>query len=418
VDAGFDLHMLPQNLLPYATLFGAALLEIGTETQDFVKLTQRIGQKTGGIASNTFHGLIRDTSRATSWLFLHGKATVDQTDDLLAIMRDVLLTVKLDNPERFVQMLLEKKAREEAVLIPAGHRVALSRLRARFNEAYWAAEQTDGVSYLFFLRRLIEQVQQDWPSVLAKLEEVRRILVNHNTMLCNITVDGEHWRTVQPKLANFLASLPAASAAHAVWTPDAPSGPEGLTIPAQVNYVGKGTSLFDLGYTRHGSLEVITNYLRSTWLWEKIRIQGGAYGAFCVADPHSGVLSYLSYRDPNVLGTLKNYDGASTFLRNLDISNDELVKSIIGAIGAMDAYQLPDAKGYSALVRHLISYTDEARQQYRDELLAATVADFHALADVLDRLNETGEIVVLGSPDAIATAQAEGGIDFAITKIL
>ena len=131
-DVGFDLHTLPQELLPYATLFSAALLELGTETEDFVKLTQRIGQKTGGIAPTMFHGLVRDTDQAASRLFLRGKATVAQTDDLLAILRDVLLTVKLDNPERFMQMLLEKKAREEAMLIPAGHRVTLSRLRARY----------------------------------------------------------------------------------------------------------------------------------------------------------------------------------------------------------------------------------------------------------------------------------------------
>ena len=182
--------------------------------------------------------------------------------------------------------------------------------------------------------------------------------------------------------------------------------------------MGKGASLFDLGYTRHGSLEVIANYLRTTWLWEKIRIQGGAYGAFCVADPHSGVFSYLSYRDPNLLSTLKNYDGTSAFLRNLDLSDDELVKSIIGAIGAIDAYQLPDAKGYSALVRHLIGYSDDARQHYRDEVLCTTAADFRALADVLDRLNEAGEVVVVGSADTIAKAQGEGGIDFTITKVL
>jgi len=417
-DVGFDLHTLPQELLPYATLFSAALLELGTETEDFVKLTQRIGQKTGGIAPTMFHGLVRDTDQAASRLFLRGKATVAQTDDLLAILRDVLLTVKLDNPERFMQMLLEKKAREEAMLIPAGHRVTLSRLRARFNEAYWAAEQMSGVSYLFFLRRLIEQAQQDWPSVLAQLEAMRDILINRDALLCNVTVDGDNWQTVQPKLAGFLASLPATGVERAVWTPDTPTGPEGLAIPAQVNYVGKGANLFDLGYTRHGSLEVITNYLRTTYLWEKVRIQGGAYGVYAIGDSHSGVFSYLSYRDPNLLGTLKNYDGTSTFLRNLDLSNDELVKSIIGAIGTIDAYQLPDAKGYSALVRHLIGYSDEVRQHYRDEVLSTTAADFRALADVLDQLNEVGEIVVVGSTDTIAKAQAEGGIDFTMTKVM
>lgn len=60
-----------------------------------------------------------------------------------------------------------------------------------------------------------------------------------------------------------------------------------------------------------------------------------------------GVFSFLSYRDPNLLKTLEVYDGAGDFLRELEIDDDTLTKAIIGTIGDVDAYQLPDAKGYS-----------------------------------------------------------------------
>ena len=83
-------------------------------------------------------------------------------------------------------------------------------------------------------------------------------------------------------------------------------------------------------------------YLRSTWLWGRIRVQGGAYGGFCSFDRRSGTLSFLSYRDPNLLGTLANYDGACRFLRQAELSEQELTRSIIGAIGELDAYELPD----------------------------------------------------------------------------
>jgi Zn-dependent M16 (insulinase) family peptidase len=49
LDLGFNLHALPQRTLPYLPLFGRALLEMGTETEDFVALSQRISRKTGGI---------------------------------------------------------------------------------------------------------------------------------------------------------------------------------------------------------------------------------------------------------------------------------------------------------------------------------------------------------------------------------
>ncbi len=50
LDLGMNLHTLPQESLPYAALFGRALLEMGTEQHDFVRLSQRIGRLTGGFA--------------------------------------------------------------------------------------------------------------------------------------------------------------------------------------------------------------------------------------------------------------------------------------------------------------------------------------------------------------------------------
>jgi len=78
-----------------------------------------------------------------------------------------------------------------------------------------------------------------------------------------------------------------------------------------------------------------------------------------------------------------------------------LSRSIIGTIGDVDAYQLPDAKGYTSMQRYLAVETDDIRQRRRDEILGASVADFRAFADVLADLTTHGQVVVLGSEEAI-----------------
>jgi presequence protease len=418
LDIGLNLHALPVDLLPYTELFASALLELGTETEDFVRLTQRIGRQTGGISPVNFISTVRDTGATAAWTFLRGKSTVHQAAELLAILRDILLTVKLDNQPRFLQMLLERKAREEAGLVPGGHRLAASRLRAKFSESHWVAEQIGGLSYLFTLRRLVDEVTSNWPAVLERLETVRRLLINRKTMLCNVTVDAESWTAVAPQLEALLAEIPTGSDELASWSPAYDRGPEALTLPAGVNYVSKGANLFELGYRRHGSMEVISHYLRSTWLWERVRVQGGAYGGFCVFDPHSGAFGYISYRDPNLLETLDIYDETARFLEDLGLPQEELVKGIIGAIGNIDAYQLPDAKGFSAMSRELIRYTDEERQRYRSELLATTAADFRAFAETARQVATSGSVVVVGSPAAIQAAESERGLGFEVTKVM
>lgn len=412
LDLAFDLHRLPKEYLPYLSLYTRSLLSLGTQDEDYVRLSQRIGRKTGGLRASALVTSQLDAPESTAWLTLRGKGTLPQMGDLLDIIRDVLLKPKFDNQARFRQLVLEDKASAEARLIPSGHQVVNLRLRSHFTEADWVNEQMGGLSQLFFLRTLADKVDKDWPSVLAALETIHKTLINHNGMLVNVTLDETNWQELEPKVVAFIGDLPSAPAEAADWTPERVAANEAFTIPAQVNYVAKGANLYELGYELNGSVSVINNYLRTTYLWDRIRVQGGAYGAFCAFDSRTGVYTYLSYRDPNLLGTITNYDGTPEYLRKLDLDEGELTKSIIGAIGSMDDYQLPDAKGFTSMVRHMVGETEAYRQQIRDEVLATSAEDFRQFARALEQLREHGQVVVLGSQDAIHKAQESQGEDW------
>ena len=421
LDVGMDLHQLPREYLPYVSLFSRSLLEMGTESEDFVRLSQRIGRTTGGIHPSTLNSAIQGQETGTSWLFLRGKATIPQASDLLGILRDVLLTVHLDNQERFTQMVLEEKASMEASLIPAGHRYVNTRIRSMFSESGWVSEQMGGVSYLFFLRDLAQKVENNWGAVLNDLENIHSLLLNRQSMVVNATLDQENWRSIQPELGEFMFGLPAGAVNLQEWGTSQESRDEGLTIPAQVNYVGKGANLYKLGYKMDGSSSVINNYLRTTWLWDHVRVQGGAYGGFCMFNQRSGVYTFLSYRDPNLRETLDIYDRTGSYLRQLDqnrLSHDELTKSIIGVIGDMDAYQLPDAKGYTSLTSYLTGNTDERRQLRREQILNTSLEDFKVFGEVLDALKDEGVIIVMGSPDALKTANDGSDRPLEIMQVL
>jgi Zn-dependent M16 (insulinase) family peptidase len=119
-----------------------------------------------------------------------------------------------------------------------------------------------------------------------------------------------------------------------------------------------------------------------------------------------------------LLGTLQTYDGSADFLRTAELSDDELTKSIIGAIGVLDAYQLPDAKGYTSMVRTLLAESDEHRQQLRDEVLSTTPAHFREFADVLDAVAAQGRVVVMGAQEALEQANTERGEFLALQRVL
>jgi Zn-dependent M16 (insulinase) family peptidase len=417
LDLGFDLHALPKDLVPFTEIFARALLETGTDKEDYVKLSQRIGKSTGGIYSSAVTATAFGSRENVAKLFLRGKATVTQSAELLNILKDILLSANFDNKERLKQIVLEEKSGLESALVPRGHIFVNQHLRAQFGESGWAKDQMNGIGYLFALRELANDIDRKWKSVLKKLETMRDVLVNRNALLCNVTLDAANWEMFKPQLETFLSALPSKAAKLSSFDVQPAHIKEGLAVPAQVNYVGKGANLYDLGYEYDGSAEVIVGYLGLAYLHDKVRVQGGAYGVFSVFDNASGVFTYLSYRDPNVAATIDNYDKAAAFLKGLDasrLSDNELTKAIIAAIGDLDIYQLPDAKGYTSMLRYLTNRTDQLRQKTRDEVLSTNGEDFIAFGEVLEKVALSNAVTVLGSQNAIESAN----IGLEVMKVL
>jgi len=293
------------------------------------------------------------------------------------------------------------------------------RMKAHFGEPHWLAEKIGGISYLFFLRELTQKVQAQWSEVYDALESIREKLLNTSHLTVNVTLDEESYKKFSVPLGEFLASLPNEQRPRYSWGWSAPGSEcEGLVIPSQVNYVGKAANLYDLGYEFHGSALVISRYLRTTWLWEKIRVEGGAYGAFCLFDRLSGILSFVSYRDPNLEKTLAIFDQTASFLEGRKLDGRELTRAIVGTIGDLDAPMLPDAKGYTSMLRYLTGDSEEVRQQMRKEVFDTSAEHIQQFAHVLEEAKEKAIVKVMGAPGAIEGANRTRPGWLAMVKLL
>jgi Zn-dependent M16 (insulinase) family peptidase len=416
LDVGFDVTGVPGRLLPYLPIFSRALTSTGTSKEDFVSLTQRIGRSTGGISINRWAGTKRGSEGIAAYLFARGKAVPDKAEELLAILHDVLTDAQLGNRARIKQMVMESKAGFEGSMAHMGNGLVSTRLQSQFTETAWFNEKTGGISQYFFIRELVDRVDNDWPAVEAALVELRNLLLVRERMVLNVTAEGPSIEAFRPKLASFVEGLPHGTAGGSSWGFEPNRQSEGLTFPGQVNYVAKGGNLKQLGLKPTGGMAVAVTHL-NTYMWDKIRVQGGAYGGSAGWDPFSGNFTFTSYRDPGLLETLKSYDAAAKWLRQ-PLGEQALTRSVIGVIGTLDSYQLPDAKGFTSMLWELIEDTEQARQKRREEVLDASHADFSALAEALEQLVQQGQVVVLGSETAIKAANDENGQFLKVTRVL
>ncbi|XP_017229368.1 presequence protease 1, chloroplastic/mitochondrial isoform X2 [Daucus carota subsp. sativus] len=415
----FDMSSLKQELVPLVPLFCQSLMGTGTKDMDFVQLNQLIGRKTGGISVYPFTSSVRGKADPCSHMIVRGKAMSGHTEDLFNLINHIIQGVQFTDQKRFKRFISMSKARMEYQLQASGHKIAAARIEAKLNVAGWIGEQMGGVSYLEFLQSLEEKVNLNWNEISSSLEEIRRTLFTKSGCLINLTADGKNLTNSEKHVGKFLDLLPTSSSAKSeIWNAQLPSTSEAIVIPTQVNYVGKAVNLYETGYEFNGSAHVISKHISNTWLWDRVRVSGGAYEGYCDFDDHSGVFSFMSHCDPNLLKTLNVYDGTSDFLRELEMDDDALTKAIIGTIGDEDSYHLPDVKGYSSLVRYLMGIEEEERQKRREEILSTSLADFKEFAERMKSIKDNGVVVVVASAKDVDNAHKERPNFFEIKKAL
>jgi len=446
-----DISGLSVDDIPLLPIFTRIMMETGAGDYDQVALSRQIGTNTGGISVSTLTTAVHpdgsdedkvlNGNHLQTKLIIRGKATSDKTDKLFSLMKLILTEANLDSKSRIVEMLKEQRSRLESTIRGSGHATANMRMKARYRVGGYIDEMMSGISQLETTKALLAQAEEDWPSLLARLQNMRSVILENETcrsgMILDITGDTSVLEKVQPDIDAFLRDLPGKSDGAKLpnfykeehpWVPRvkelmaelAPIEDEGFVVPTQVSYVGKGGLVFEEGETVTGSAQVVARFLRTGYLWDYVRVMGGAYGGFCTFSPYSGFFSYLSYRDPNLSKTIDVYDAAADAVlaaaEQLENDPDALAQAIIGTIGDMDGPLSPDQKGFASMQRWLINESAEYRQNYRNQILDTKPEDFKAFGERLKNLKQPSVAVV--SSQGAFEAAAEDGKKMKLTTIL
>jgi presequence protease len=448
---GLDVSMLSFEDVPLLPLLTRIMMETGAGEYDSVALSQRIGMYTGGISVELFDtpvkrsdlegNVITDCETMVTKLVIKGKATSENIDELFSLFKLILTDAKLDSQAKVVEMLKEKKSRMESSIQGSGHSYALGRMRARYTAAGYIDEKLGGISHLTYVKTLLEQAENDWPSLLSKLENIRSMILGHPAVrdgaFLDITGDSAVMQNIQPAINQLLETLPGynnsdklpnfynqehpwVTAAKLEMSDRAPLIDEGFVVPTQVSYVGKGGRIYDSGETLSGSATVVARFLRTGYLWDHVRVIGGAYGGMCTFAQGSGFFGFLSYRDPNLSKTLDVYDAAADALMaaadELEKDSQALATAIIGTIGDMDGALSPDQKGWTAFSNWITGQSMEDRQRFRDEVLNTKASDFRDFAHRLRNMKNPS-VAVVSSKAAFEAASKEGKV-LTLTEVL
>ena len=199
---------------------------------------------------------------------------------------------------------------------------------------------TGGLTYVRALGELIQQAESDWEGFGKRLDRMRDSIVRRSGYVINLTADKSTTDSALTPVNSFLDSLPSGATPtngkpYSSWDRSVFKSQtnEGFSMPSQVNYVVKGASVLKPGDEVNGAYSVVSSFLSKGLLWNKVRVMGGAYGGFARFGESSGRFTFMSYRDPNLSKTLDVYDSAPEFLKTTEISDEDILQTIIGCTG-------------------------------------------------------------------------------------
>jgi len=423
-DVGFDFSGIDPQDVELLPLFTSLMMEGGTASLDEVSLQRKIGAETGGIGTSIYSdvkasaGVVSNLAPVDTLLYfmIRGKAVAGKVQVMLGLMEDILLNANLNNKKRAVEMLKESKIRKETSVISSGHSYAGTRLASRYSFLGHIGEITGGLTSVRNAGPLLETAEKDWDSIHARLKRMHAAIVKKNGMIVNLTADQGVLDASLPLVDSFLGTLPVASAQAPLakplkdsWSSSKLNPPmnEGFYVPTQVNYVVKGGPVYQPGEAVSGATSVISRYLSLNYMWDTVRVMGGAYGGFARFSETTGRFVYMSYRDPNLKVTLDAYDKAPAAILEAEITGEDVLQGVIGAIGDLDSPLSPDQKGYSSMMRYLVGESAEDRQKWRNQVLSTAAHDFTDFAKRLENVRTAGSVAVIGSKSALEGANKD-----------
>ena len=175
---------------------------------------------------------------------------------------------------------------------------------------------------------------------------------------------------------------------------------EGFKTSSKVQYVARTGNFIDRGVEYTGALQILKVILSYDYLWQNVRVKGGAYG--CMSSFNRIGEGYLvSYRDPNLEKTMEIYEGVVDYLKNFNVDDRDMNKFIIGTISNIDRPMNPAAKGSRSMNLYMNHVSAEMIREERNQILDAQQSDIRALAEVLQALLDAHELCVIGSEEKI-----------------
>ena len=308
----FDVSTITYEDINYLYLLEEFIGRTATKNYSYEALANAVNLHTGGmrftVATYDKEG---DVDSYMPKLVFKAKVLVDKVPQMVDLLQEIITNSTFTAKDRIKDLAMQCRSDFEMSILRSGHQLVLDELMAYFTpkEHY---DNLGDLRFYAFIKNFLNDFDNEFAKMQTAFARIMPMIFNRNNLLTSITVSPVDYAKVKSSLTPLISSLANETYPKQEIPFSVDKKNEGFITSSQVQYVAKGANFIRLGYKYTGAMKVLETIMRYEYLWTNIRVLGGAYGAF-VKFRRDGNMYFGSYRDPNLLETLKVYDNTADF---------------------------------------------------------------------------------------------------------
>lgn len=397
----FNAGDVKDDEICYLGFMQTVLSYVDTERHKYADLSNEINIYTGGISTGTsINPNLNDSDDIIINYEIRIRVLENNLGKALDMVDEILSESKLDDIKRLTEIVAQTKARLQAALSSAGNTVASMRSMSKFSKYAMYQDKLHGIDFYRFICNIERKLSDEPGEVTSKLKELCDRLFVTDRLLISFTANNTAYQKSKLALEKFILKYEKENIYYERPKFEFISKNEAYTDSSSICYVARTGSFIKNGFEYKGTLRLLKVILSYDYLWNNVRVKGGAYGCM-TAFLRSGESYFVSYRDPNLKKTNEIYDKIADYIRRFNADEHEMTKYIIGTFSNLDTPLNPEAKGARSMAAYLQGLEYKQIQREREEILNATAEDVNELADLVQAVLDDNNICVIGNENII-----------------
>lgn len=393
-----------KDMAPYISLLTTVLGYMDTHKHTYLEFSNETNIYTGGIIAdgNSYCGLDEPDHFKLAFE-LRSKVLYGNIKKSLELMEEMAFHTNFSDKKRLKEIIAEARSRMEMKLNGSGHSIAVNRSMSYFSSLAKYGDEAEGIAYYQFLRHLDENFDDEAEQLVEVFQQILAGVLCKENMIISFIGEEKGYEQFLVEADTFLSAVPEKGEEKKV---DGKldflvhGTQEGFKNAGQVQYVARSGNFRNHNLEYNGALQILKVILGYDYLWNNVRVKGGAYGCMC-GFSQNGNGYFVSYRDPSLKETNEIYEGAYEYVANFNVSDRDMTKYIIGAISNMDVPLTPSGAGSRGFNAYMTGITEEYLKEVRNQVLQATQEDIRKLAPIVKSILDDGNLCVIGNEKKI-----------------